>query len=66
MTRCFTDKVHGNRGDIHIEKSNFGRLNYEWEQAGKELGYKIMDPNGFQEEGYARLVFGFPQTCFWY
>ena len=43
-------KVHGTSGNVQIEIPKFVSLAYEWEQAAKELGYKITDPNGFQEE----------------
>ena len=56
----FEDRVHGKSGNMNIETSNFGRLDYEWEQAGKDLGYKIMDPNGFQEEGNDRVSVRIP------
>ncbi|ODM99903.1 Glucose dehydrogenase [FAD, quinone] [Orchesella cincta] len=46
---------HGKNGPLHVEKLRFAPGLETWLEAGKELGYDIIDPNGFQRVG---LQFG--------
>lgn len=43
-------EYYGNDGPIHINTSIVPVLDL-WFEAGRELGYDIGDPNGFQRQG---------------
>lgn len=47
------DDVHGTDGPLNVDTNRFAPLEKEWMEVGKEMGYKVKDPNGAgQDEGY--------------
>ncbi|XP_037036059.1 oxygen-dependent choline dehydrogenase 1-like [Bradysia coprophila] len=49
-----SDDYYGNDGPIEVYTSELPILG-TWLEAGRELGYEIGDPNGFQREGFAPM-----------
>lgn len=47
----FAAYFHGKNGPLHIEKLRFAPGLEYWLEAGKEMGYKVIDPNGYQRIG---------------
>jgi len=46
----FTE-LHGSNGPVHVESARFAPMLEHWLNAGKDLGYDIVDLNGYQTEG---------------
>lgn len=47
-------EYYGHDGPVMVDSSNIPILDL-WFQAGNELGYSPVDPNGFQSEGKLQL-----------
>lgn len=45
----FTDEFHGTDGPLNVDPNRFAPLYEEWMDVGKEMGYKVKDPNGAEQ-----------------
>lgn len=44
--KMFADEFHGTSGPLNVDPNRFAPLYEEWMEVGKEMGYKVKDPNG--------------------
>lgn len=45
----FTDDFHGTDGPLNVDPNRFAPLYEEWMNVGKEMGYKVKDPNAAEQ-----------------
>lgn len=44
------DDVHGTDGPLNVDPNRFAPLYKEWMDVGKEMGFKVKDPNGVGQD----------------
>lgn len=51
-------EYHGTDGPLNVDPNRFAPLHEEWMEVGKEMGYKVKDPNAeAQDESFFPFVF---------
>lgn len=48
--QIIVDDIHGTDGPLNIDRNRFAPLYKEWMEVGKEMGYKVKDPNGVGQD----------------
>lgn len=51
-----SDDYHGTSGPLNVDPNRFAPLYEEWMEVGKEMGYKVQDPNAAAQDECICLI----------